>query len=151
MYDHILVSTDGSEAADRAIKEAFELAELCDATIHALYAIDQNAVAWAATGDDTDFDSDVSTLLARLEEDGEKLTNEIAAEAEQRGIDVTRAVIDGTPYRQILEYADDNDIDCIVMGTYGRRGLDTIFGSTTERVVRRANVPVMTVRYRQHD
>ncbi|MFB6149162.1 MAG: universal stress protein [Halobacteriales archaeon] len=149
MYDDILVPTDGSEAADRAVAEALDLAELCGATVHTLYAVDQNAVAWAATGDDLDFDADVSTLLKRLEEDGENLTDAIATQAEARGIAVTRAVIDGTPYRQILQYAEDNGIDCIVMGTYGRRGLDTVFGSTTERVVRRASVPVVTVRFQR--
>lgn len=151
MYDHILVPTDGSDAAERAFEEALDLADLCDATVHAMYVIDNNAVAWAAGGDDLDYGADVSTLLEKLEEDGEKLTTEIATKAEDRGIDITRAVVDGTPYRQILQYAEDNGIDCIVMGTYGRRGLDNVFGSTTERIVRRATVPVLTVRFQRDE
>ena len=46
----------------------------------------------------------------------------------------------------ILDYVDENGIDCIVMGTHGRRGLEHyLLGSVTERVVRLAKVPVMTV------
>jgi len=53
----------------------------------------------------------------------------------------------GGVYETLLQYADEQAIDVIVMGTHGRRGLGrALLGSVTERVVRTADVPVMTVR-----
>ena len=53
----------------------------------------------------------------------------------------------GRPAEAIREYVDDTDVDLVVLGTHGRRGLDhALLGSVTERVVRTAPVPVLTVR-----
>lgn len=52
----------------------------------------------------------------------------------------------GSPYRQILNYADENDVDLIVMGTHGRQGVERyLLGSVAEKVVRTADCPVLTV------
>jgi len=60
---------------------------------------------------------------------------------------VEKLVLKGIPYEEIVIFADNKKIDIIVMGTYGRVGLDKlIFGSTAERVVRKAPCPVLTVR-----
>jgi len=65
--------------------------------------------------------------------------------------DVEKKVVKGIPYEEILKYASDEKIDMIVMGTYGRVGLQRlIFGNTAERVVRRAPCPVMTVKEPEH-
>jgi nucleotide-binding universal stress UspA family protein len=56
-------------------------------------------------------------------------------------------VLRGIPYWSILEYAEEMDVDCIVMGTHGRTGFERYFlGSVTERVARLADVPVLTVK-----
>lgn len=55
-------------------------------------------------------------------------------------------VLKGIPHEEILKFAEDNNIDMIVMGTHSRKGLDrVIFGSTAERVVRNAHCSVLTV------
>jgi len=60
---------------------------------------------------------------------------------------VEKLVLKGIPYEEIVKFAANKKIDIIVMGTYGRLGLDKlIFGSTAERVVRKAPCPVLTVR-----
>ena len=62
------------------------------------------------------------------------------------GVNVEVKVIQGHPSDLIVEYADENDIQLIIMGTHGRRGLEKIlFGSVAEHVVKYAAVPVMTV------
>ena len=66
--------------------------------------------------------------------------------------DAVRCVVvtetrEGVPHDTILEYAEEADVDVVVMGTHGRSGLDRyLLGSVTERVVRSAEVPVLTVR-----
>ncbi len=71
---------------------------------------------------------------------------------EIRGLaSVDKVVLKGVPYEEINKFASDEKIDVIVMGTYGRVGFERfLFGSTAERVVRRAPCPVMTVRMPEH-
>ncbi len=138
MYDDILVPTDGSESAMEAADNAIELANAFDATIHALYVVDIGAM-WP--------DAYEGNVLHDLESRGKKAVERVRERAEDAGVDVTDEVVTGgSPHRVILDYVDENGIDCIVMGTHGRRGLEHyLLGSVTERVVRLAKVPVMTV------
>jgi len=71
---------------------------------------------------------------------------------EIRGLpNVEKRVIQGIPWEEIVNFASKEHIDMIVIGTYGRVGLERlIFGNTAERVVRRAPCPVMTVRIPAH-
>jgi nucleotide-binding universal stress UspA family protein len=139
VYEEILVPTDGSHAAEAAIEQAIGLAEQYGARIHALYVVDVNAYSTIETGTDV--------VLSSLEKEGTEAVEAIARAAGDAGVDVTTEVVTGTPYRDILEYADERGVDLIVMGTHGRRGLDRyLLGSVTEKVVRSADVPVLTVR-----
>lgn len=144
MYDDILVPTDGSPAADAAVEHAVTLADRFDATLHALYVVDATAYSSLEAG---------SQMVANaLEEEGEAAVDRIAAAADDADLPVVEAVVSGTAYRSILEYADEEDIDLITMGTHGRRGIDRyLLGSVTERVVRSADQPVLTVRYHEDE
>lgn len=145
MYDSILVPTDGSRVAGNAIDHALELAGRFDATIHALYVVDTEQASGAGLGED--FGVETQHVIERLREEGERAVEEVANPADARGIDSVTAVREGKPNQVIREYAAEEGIDCIVMGTHGRKGLDRfLLGSTTERVIRRADVPVLTVR-----
>jgi nucleotide-binding universal stress UspA family protein len=139
MYDDILVPTDGSPASDAAIDHAIDLAAQYDATLHALYVVDGTAYSTLEAGSEI--------VVEALEEEGESATERVTAAAADAGVSVDSTVTSGTAYRSILDYADENDIDMIVMGTHGRKGLDRyLLGSVTERVVRTSDVPVLTVR-----
>ena len=141
MYDHILVPTDGSPGAENATVRAFDLARTGDATVHVLHAI-------GPLPKSVDLDSTESEEFRRQSEKrGREATVRIQEQATDLGLDSVRAVREGPPYRAILEYADENEIDLVVMGTHGRTGGErTRLGSTTERVITVANVPVMAVR-----
>jgi nucleotide-binding universal stress UspA family protein len=139
MYDEILVPTDGSEAAAAALNHAIDLAERYGARLHALYVVDARAYAT--------LDAGANLVIDSLEGEGDEAVRAIEERAEGAGLDVITEVATGTPHEAILEYADERDIDLIVMGTHGRRGLDRVLlGSVTERVVRSSPVPVMTIR-----
>ncbi|PSP63029.1 stress response protein [Halobacteriales archaeon QH_7_66_37] len=80
-----------------------------------------------------------------LEQEGQVALNEVEQLARDVPVEVTR--IEGSPAREIVSYAEDNDVDVIVMGTHGRSGVDRLLlGSVAERVVRSSSVPVLTIR-----
>jgi nucleotide-binding universal stress UspA family protein len=140
MYDDILVPTDGSPAADAAVEHAITLAERFDSTIHALYVVDSTAFSSLEGGS--------QVVTEALEEEGEEAVDRIADAADAAGVPVVERVVTGTAYRSIIDYANEADVDLITMGTHGRRGIDRyLLGSVTERVVRSADQPVLTVRF----
>ena len=76
----------------------------------------------------------------------------LGTEARARGLTVQEQVVQGKPSAEIIRFASENEIDVIVLGTHGKGMLDqALFGSTTERVVRRAPCPVLTVRLPEHE
>lgn len=139
MYDRILLPTDGSTEAEHAAEHALALAERDDGTLHVLSSIDSAA-----------FGAEVraATITDRLEERARTAVDRLCTRATDRGVAGVRGeVVDGPPHRAILAYADEHDIDVIVMGTHGRSGIERyLLGSVTEKVVRTADVPVLTVR-----
>jgi nucleotide-binding universal stress UspA family protein len=138
MYDRVLLPTDGSEGSGRAIDLAVDTAARNDAVLEVLYVIDTHSQA-----------ARISPGMVReqLGAHGQAATGRAAERATSVGIEAHESIVeDDSPSRAIIEYADDQDCDLIVMGTHGRTGLDRVLlGSMTERVVRRAPVPVLTV------
>ena len=73
--------------------------------------------------------------------------DELAATAQERGLESEAVVKTGVPAEEIAAYAAELDAEMIVIGTAGRTGLEKrILGSVTDKVVRTAPVPVVTVR-----
>ena len=135
MYDRILVPTDGSDHAERAMAAALALAEPDDAEVHALHVVDARL-----------YDTSIDSAVAPLRRDGERFTGRLADLAEGTDVPVTTAVEVGRPARAILEYVAANDVDLVVVGTRGRGGLvHRLLGSTTDYVVTHATVPVHVV------
>ncbi|WP_256300602.1 universal stress protein [Haloarchaeobius salinus] len=134
MFDEILVPTDGSECATAAVGYAEDLARHYDAAVHVLHVVD----------------SRTAENVPQQEERGlraEAIVEEVTEEVEAADLEVEGAVRTGVPHRTILEYVEKNDIDLVVMGTHGRTGVERyLLGSVTEKVLRRSDVPVLTVR-----
>lgn len=146
MYENILIPTDGSSTATQAAEQAFELADLCGATVHVLHVVELPHQASVDTLSEVDMPLSDETVSAR-EEAGEQLTSAIAENASGRGRDTVTEVTRGFAPETILDYVAENGIDLIVMGTHGRSGLDRwLLGSVTERVIQQSDIPVHVVR-----
>lgn len=142
MFDRILIPTDGSDPSKPAVEMALNLAGVHDAALHVLYIVDQ-PVSVSGMGEGF---SGLDELLDALEEKGNQTTKAVVEQASEREIETTAAVRRGNPHDDILSYAEDHEIDVIVMGTHGRTGVKrALLGSVTENVVRHADVPVLTV------
>jgi nucleotide-binding universal stress UspA family protein len=137
--DRILVPTDLSPFAEKAVRYAHGLAELCKAELHVLHVAETEAerleLLAGVTGAGTD--ADASAVLAlMLGEPGGVWRVEVVRVRP----DVPAA---------ILEYAYDEGIDLVVMSSHGRSGLtEMLFGSVAEQVSRGAPCPVLIVRAR---
>ena len=141
MYDEILVPTDGSEAVDRALDHAIRLATDHDATLHALYVVDQR-VTTANSGDLHD------EVVDDLESQGEVAVEAVADAASEAGLDAETHIAHGTPDTEIVEYADGAGIDVIVMSPEGKSPRERIrsLGSVSDRVADDASVPVFLIK-----
>jgi nucleotide-binding universal stress UspA family protein len=138
MYEDILFPTDGSDGAGEALAHALELAATHGSTIHVLSVVDSTYLGSAAAEATT-----IESLQARTEQVVDETVDDITA----HGADVVAERRMGDPYEEIIDYAETAGVDMIVMGTHGRSGLDRfLLGSVTEKVVRTADVPVLTVR-----
>jgi nucleotide-binding universal stress UspA family protein len=140
-YRNILIATDGSENTQRAIAYGIEIAKLSGATIHALYVVDTSSFS------SIPMDSGWEEMYEILRKEGEKAVFEVKGRGETAGVEVREVLWEGHPSTEIINFAENNDIDLIVMGTLGKTGLDRfLLGSVAEKVVRNSKVPVLVVR-----
>jgi nucleotide-binding universal stress UspA family protein len=138
MIDKILFPTDGSDGAAVVFDHVLDVAHAHDATVYVLNVADTSRDSV------TQIRGEVIDVLER---EGATVVQEAAERASARDVPAVTEVLQGEPYSTIVDYATANDVDLVVMPTHGRRGLERfLLGSTTERVVRRSEVPVLTVR-----
>ncbi|WP_440769714.1 universal stress protein [Natronorubrum sp. DTA28] len=151
MYDTILVPTDGSDVATNAVHHAIDLAEKYDAAVHALYVVDTSAMDISLGTEQVDrirqgrYDE-----MPEVQERANKATGSVASQARERGLEVTESVVAGQPHARIADYADNHDVDLIVMGSAGRGGVKRVLlGSVAERTLRTTDIPVLVVDIRK--
>lgn len=137
MYDTILVATDGSAPANRAVTHALEQAEQHGTELHAVYVVDTEKYSEPAL-------SAAELETVGIEDWGNEQLAEIEERAESIDVDVTTRCCHGKPYQEIINYADTIDADFIVLGYQGHSHTEQI-GSVTDRVVQNAGRPVFVV------
>jgi nucleotide-binding universal stress UspA family protein len=137
MFETVVIATDGSTSAERGVRTALDLAGQFDATVHALYVIDAD-----------DIHASPDAVSADLEDALEAAgADALAFVSENTDRAVTTVVEHGEPATEIIDYAESVDADVVAMGTRGRHGDHAfLLGSVAESVVRRAPMPVLTVR-----
>lgn len=144
----ILFPTDFSRCAEQALLHALYLSKQYQAQLHILHAI----VLQGYTTNYSDYDfADLKAVHKQMEYIAMKQMSSLLESHHSdlvRIQQVRKRGIAAAPV--IVDYAKDQDIDLIVMGTHGRRGLGHLFlGSVAEEVVRFAPCPVLTIKERQ--
>ncbi len=98
----------------------------------------------AMYGGDTAYN--VERALELEEEKAEALFESARGTADEHGVTITTETASGPAARSIVEFADEHDVDGIIIGSHGRSGVSRVLlGSVAERVVRRATPPVTVV------
>jgi nucleotide-binding universal stress UspA family protein len=135
---HILVPTDFSEPAERALSTALDLARIFGARVTLLHV-------WQIPV--TGYPEGAFFPVDQMEKAAQAALDGVHARAVKEWPDVDAVLRLGVDYTQILELVNERGIDFVVMGTHGRRGLPRLLlGSVAEKVVRLSPVPVLTVR-----
>ena len=143
----ILVPTDFSEPANNALTLAAQIAKRTDAKIYLLHIVEPIKSYVAAT-DGMYIDASVEQkYIDYLKDNAKEQLNKVTKVEDFQGIEHEKLVALGTIFSTINEHIDRYDIDLLIMGTQGVSGLDELLiGSNTEKVVRTAHCPVLTVK-----
>jgi nucleotide-binding universal stress UspA family protein len=135
----ILFPTDFSDNAARAFPRAVSLAARHDAELHVVHVTEPSTAPNEQSGRSLPVSSDVlNEWLGRPSGGAGPDLDDLPV--------IQKQIAAGVPSEQLLAYVEDRDVDLVVMGTHGRRGVQRmLLGSVTEEVVRKAPCPVLTV------
>lgn len=140
----ILVATDFSDCSQRALECARALADAFGSSLHLLNVVSEPlSEPWESYSPGAAF----LDRVRKLENDARDRMRAMASANERAARPAVLAAAWGDPAEQILKYAQEHDVDLIVCGTHGRRGLNRLaMGSVAEQIVRWAPCPVLTTR-----
>jgi len=145
MYEKILVATDGSDPAERAMKDAFDLAKQLGAKVIALtvtrpwYVVAPGELMVAFPEDE---------YMASAKQLADSILKSASEISERNGVACeTIHLVQDYVYEGIIGTAQQNNCDLIVMGSHGRTGLERLFlGSETQKVLSHTAIPVLVHR-----
>ena len=148
--ERVLFATDFSAYADEAKPYACAFAEKFHAELHLLHVVHDLSVEVPDFGMGLAFPGFVDTVGERREQAEQHAISLLSRQLEpafQQKHRVVLATRFGVPFVEIVRYAREHFIDLIVLATHGRSGLPhVLIGSVAEKVVRKADCPVLTVR-----
>jgi nucleotide-binding universal stress UspA family protein len=142
-FKRILVATDLTPASRSAVDEALALAKENGAELMIAHVCETPNITQAAAIAPNVYDE----WNRNLKEGAQERLEPFLEEARKEGVHAGALVLFGTPYEAIVEAAQANNADLVVLGTHGRKGVSRFFlGSVASRVISTSPCPVMTVR-----
>ncbi|MFH0957894.1 MAG: universal stress protein [Pseudomonadota bacterium] len=146
----ILFCTDFSGNSRHARDYAVDFAKAFDASLYILHVVNSSRLGYPAFEAGVPFD--LQSVLLNIEESVQTAFEEIKSEYKDQFKEIVTTSRVGVPAAEITRFAEENEVDLIVMGTHGWTGFRLlILGSTAENVVRTAMCPVLTVKSSQPD
>ena len=148
MYRTIVVGTDGSERAERAVEHAAELAKACGAKLHLIHAyqgVDSNIARAMAAGAVAATPPDLSAIANEEASLAQRALDEQAAKLTAEGVDTEAHAVAGSAVEVLLDQAAKLGADVIVTGNRGMTGAKRILGSVPNTVAHHAECAVLIV------
>ncbi len=144
MYKKILVPVDGSSFSECIFDHVKTIATGCNVPEVTLLRVVE------ATRPDTILDFGASDVIEnyrpslRAEAEAKDYLDKVSASLKEDGVAAKTVLVSGMPAEEILSYANNNQVDLIIMSTHGRSGVTSwAFGSVADRVIRHSMVPVI--------
>ena len=143
MYQHILIPTDGSELAERAVTHGLSLAKFVGAKVTVIIVVERLA-GWLSFAETATAEA-FAKYTEQIKKYNASVLDRVANAAKQAGVPCdTIQVQDVQPYEAIIATATDRGCDLIVMASHGRGGLSAVvLGSVTNKVLTYAKIPVL--------
>ncbi|MET1081948.1 MAG: universal stress protein [Burkholderiales bacterium] len=152
MFDKIVVPTDGSELAEKAVDFAIEYCRRTGATMTALHVRSPQPISEVVSL--SDYGSGAvpaltpEMIIERMEGHGRELLEAVARRARAKGVEcATELAVNEHPYRAIIEAAENQGCGMIFMSSHGRSGVEALLlGSVTQKVLTHSKIPVLVFR-----
>lgn len=145
----ILFPTDFSETSQEASRYALTFAREFKTKLYVLTVVNEKVFT---EGLNLPRVISIEELEKEMTEESRKLLMTVYPAEEVEGVEVESVIRKGNPFLEIIRFAKEEDIDLIIIGTHGHSGFEhIIFGSTAEKVVRKAPCPVLSVRPSQRE
>jgi len=147
MYNKILLPTDGSKQAVKAGEYALSTADFTGAEIIVLYVIDTYYLDALPQPDLREqLDKELSDEGKKVVEDFRQKLEDTQCAGKCTNVTLVTMIKEGKPADVILKTIEEEDVDAVVIGRTGKHGLEKfLLGSTAEKVVRHAKVPVNVI------
>ncbi len=143
VFSNILVGVDGSESSKKALQKAIDLAKALNATLHIVSVvkpIELAAIDYIPPEDIEEYEHEQIEKIKPCLNEAKKL-------AEENGLKPKVKILEGDPAEELMDYADDNNCDLIVVGYRGKGGFKRLLlGSTANNLVKYANQSVLVVK-----
>jgi glycine betaine transporter len=146
---HILVPLDFSATSEQALDSALELAGKLNARLTLLHVVSASIFGF---GPDVAQGVAYTDLVAQIEADATHALGVSLQRARNAGLKSASVLMHGVPFQHIVDFARDQQVDLIIMGTHGHTGLQhALLGSVAEKVVRLAPCAVLVTRRPEKD
>jgi universal stress protein A len=147
----ILCPVDFSEPSGAALASAVELAERYSASIILVHAITElDPTPSPSYTLNHHLMEQIPQIMGQMTENAHNAMQDLIKNQVDKRIPADHRVVMGQPAESIVQLAEEEQADLIVMATHGRSGIKGLFfGSVAEKVVRSAACPVLTMRYRE--
>jgi nucleotide-binding universal stress UspA family protein len=153
MYGKIIAPLDGSKLAECALPHLEKLAQgLKPAEVVLISVTERIAGRMSAPPEVAELvgvsaGAAIEVEVGKLQRQAERYLSRIAKQLQSKGVKVRTEVLLGSPAEQIVQYAEKNDVDLIVMASHGRSGPSRwAFGSVADKVSRASRVPILMIR-----
>jgi nucleotide-binding universal stress UspA family protein len=146
MFKRILLPLDGSAVAEQALPYAIAQAEQFGALLILLRVLEPFPHVRGMSA------ADIASIKQQAREWAQEYLDQLVADIREKGVSVRAAIVEGRSNVTILQFAETNQVDLIVICSRGRSGVSRwLMGSVADRVVRGATVPVLLVRTRKEE
>lgn len=145
IFRKIMIATDGSELVKKAVDTAIEISKLGQSKLYAVHVI---SLGDYSSSIPLAIDAEwVKAMEEHLRIEGQEAIDYVENAGKAAKVEIEPVILEGNPANEIVDFAEKNDIDLIVMGTHGKTGIQRfLIGSVAENVVRHAKKTVLVVK-----
>lgn len=133
-FKKIMIATDGSECSNLAANNGIELARLSGGTVYAVYvsptadlSIIDNGNYFSSTGMNPYWEPIYEAMYEGMKRQGQQAVNYVKGLGGAKGVNVVPVMLEGHPADELINYAEEEEMDVIIMGTIGKTGLAGYF------------------------